>query len=307
MICNENLPKKCLKYFCEFCNYETSKKSSYDGHMLTSKHNKSITNKKKSNWFECGYCLKIYKDNSGLWRHKKKCNAEINTTTTQNIISSVDDLHNENKQQQLINYLMKENTEFKQLMMEQNKQMFELANKIGNNTIINNNTHNNTNNSFNLNFFLNETCKNAMNINDFIKQLPVGIETLEEIGRTGFTEGISKIFINGLKQIKANDRPLHCTDYKRETLYIKDNDQWIKDNDDKTELTKAIKQITNRNIDQIFEWQKLHPEYTDPESKQNDIYLHIVLNSMPGSTTEETNKNYEKIVKNIIKKTIVEK
>jgi hypothetical protein len=146
-----------------------------------------------------------------------------------------------------------------------------------------------------------------MNITDFVSQLQVGINDLEETGRLGFAEGISKIFINGLKQIKVSDRPIHCSDMKREILYIKDNNAWNKETDEKTLLTNAIKHVANKNIKQIFEWTKEHPEYNDPKSKENDKYLQIVCESMCGSTQEETNKNYNKIIKNIVKETVIEK
>jgi hypothetical protein len=198
---------------------------------------------------------------------------------------------------------MKENSEFKNLMIDQNKQMIELAKNSGNN---NNNT---TNNNFNLNFFLNETCKNAMNIMDFVNQLNVSTNDLEETGRLGFAEGISKIFINGLKNIDIPVRPIHCSDFKRETLYIKDDNQWNKETDDKIVLTKAIKHVSRRdkNMKQISEWTKTHPEYNDSESRQNDKYLNIVKESMSGSSQEETNKNYNKIIKNIVKETVINK
>ena len=204
--------------------------------------------------------------------------------------------------QQLVEYLLKENSEFKQLMIEQNKQMIELAQNAGNN----NNIHN-TNNNFNLNFFLNETCKNAMNIMDFVSQLQVGIKELEDTGRLGFAEGISKIFINGLKEMDVSDRPIHCSDSKREVVYIKDKDQWNKESDEKIILTNAIKQVARKNIRQISEWTKENPEFNDSDSKQNDRYLRIVSNSMNGINEEETNKNYNKIIKNIVKETVINK
>jgi hypothetical protein len=154
--------------------------------------------------------------------------------------------------------------------------------------------------------YLNETCKNAINLTDFVDSIKVQIKDLEKVGEKGYAEGISDIFISNLQQLNTHSRPIHCSDSKRETLYIKDAEQWTKD-EDKTVLTKAIKQVANKNIRQITEWQKLHPEYSNPESKQNDKYMKIVLNSMSGSTKEESTKNYEKIVKNVIKETIIEK
>ena len=310
---DEKQQKSAFTFYCKICDYGTSKNCNYKTHLLSAKHKRftadlqmrqktainsatalPITNEK----FICS-CGKSYQYRQSLWKHKQKCC----------IISCKEDLNDAKKQQQLIDYLLKENTEFKQLMIEQNKQMIELAKKSGN--INNNNTNNinnnTTNNSFNLQVFLNETCKNAMNIMDFVSQLPVGLTDLEETGRLGFAEGISKIFINGLKQISVNDRPLHCSDFKRETLYIKNNNEWNKETEDKAILTNAIKHVVHKNIKQISEWTKHHPDYNDSSSKQNDKYLQIVCESMSGSTAEECNKNYNKIIKNISKEIIIEK
>ena len=305
------LPDFCPKFFCEKCHYGTSKKSSYDDHLISKRHNKSTPSNnilpKFCSVFICQTCNKKYKDNSGLWRHKKKC-----TFNQEKYEPTFNDLKSHEKQQQLVDYLMKENSEFKQLMMDQNKHMLELAkNSVGHNTnVINSNNttnNNNTNNNFNLQFFLNETCKDAMNIMEFVDQLQVSIKDLEETGRLGYSEGISKIFINGLKQINISDRPIHCADSKREIVYIKDKNQWTKEDDNKSLLTNAIKHVAHKNMRQIREWTKVNPEYNDSSSKQNDRYLKIVSNSMNGSTEEETNKNYNKIIKNITKETVIEK
>jgi hypothetical protein len=307
MFSNNNLPKICSKFYCENCDYSTSKKSSYSDHLLSKKHNKSIICKKNlpkiCQKFYCENCDKIYKDNSGLWRHKKKC---VIINTPQTLLPTIEDLKSHDKQQELIEYLLKENSEFKQMMIEQTKNMVEIAKNSGNN---NNNTTSNivNNNNFNLNLFLNETCKNAMNIMDFVNQLQVGINDLEETGRLGFSEGIAKIFVNGLKQMDVSDRPIHCSDSKREIVYIKDKNQWNKESEDKTLLTNAIKHVACKNMKQISEWTKDHPEYNDSTSKQNDKYLKIVCESMSGSSKEETSKNYNKIIKSIIKETIIDK
>lgn len=316
MFSNNFTPKKTHKFNCEKCDFHTCNKKDYIRHTNSIKHNRNENTNLSMNPTQnypnypnhtCLNCGKEYKDNSGLWRHKKKCstNNSTNTTIEQNNNDLTDkDVTDKNFILQILKQnteLIKENSEFKQLMIEQSKAMSELAKKAGNN---NNNI--NTNN-FNLNFFLNETCKNAMNIMDFVGQLQVGIKELEETGRLGYAEGISKIFINGLKQMNISDRPIHCSDVKRETLYIKNNNEWNKETQDKPILTYAIKHVANKNIKQISEWTKIHPEYKDSSSKENDKYLKIVSEAMSGSTEEETNKNYEKIIKNVIKETVIDK
>jgi hypothetical protein len=135
----------------------------------------------------------------------------------------------------------------------------------------------------------------------------VQLKDLEETAKIGYTEGVSKIFINGLNELDVNMRPIHCSDAKRETLYIKNNDEWTKEDPDKSHITKAIKTVSNKNIKQIFEWQKKYPCYKDPESKQNDKYLEMICNTMGGSTDEEQTKNLNKIIKNITKEVIIDK
>ena len=196
--------------------------------------------------------------------------------------------------------LLKQNNELQKSLIEMSKERGPIFNNHNNNNNCNNKT-------FNLQVYLNETCKDAINLTDFVDSIKIQIKDLERVGEKGYTEGISDIFINNLQQLDTHSRPIHCSDSKRETLYIKDDNQWTKDDEDKTTLTKAIKQVANKNIKQIREWQKLHPKYSDPDSKQNDKYMKIVLNSMSGSTKEESNKNYEKIIKNVIKETIIEK
>jgi hypothetical protein len=285
------------KYRCDICDYVTSKKTDYEKHVGTSKHlkrtemivNGSEKSLKVATLYTCD-CGKMYKYDSGYYRHKKICNKENNENNEEKDVDK------------LVNYLMKENAEFKQLLIDQNKHMVELAKNSGHNI-----TNNTTNNSFNLNMYLNETCKDALNIMDFVNQLQVGIKDLEETGRLGFANGISQIFINGLKQIDINNRPVHCSDLKREILYIKNNNEWNKEDGERKILTSAIKHVVNKNIKQIPEWTKVHPDFNDSDSKQNDRYLQIVMESMSGSSQEEANKNYNKIIKNIAKETVIEK
>jgi hypothetical protein len=286
--------KNIKQFECEKCDFICFKKGDWNRHILRPKHINLTTSDTlvTEKTYNCK-CGREYKSRNGLWSHKKKCQ------TKEEPINVIQD------QTELVQYLMKENSEFKQLMIEQNNKMFELAKNSGHNN--NNNTINSNNKTFNLQVFLNETCKNAININEFIEQLQVSITDLEETGKLGFTEGISKIFINGLKQIDIPDRPLHCSDLKRETIYIKNNNEWTKDSDENLLLVNAIKRVSNKNMKQITEWQKVNPEYKDSSSKINDKYLKIVSESMSGSSKDECDKNYKKIIKNIAKETVIDK
>ena len=295
---------KVAKYFCcKKCDYFTSKKFNYEKHLETEKHNKATISKKeiskvaKVAKYSCQKCGQNYLSQSGMWKHSKKCHMDEN--------ESIDDTEMSDKQ--IIMMLIKDNIEIKNIMFEQHKQMMELFKNGTHNTTNNNTNCGNNNKTFNLQVFLNETCKDAINMSDFVNQLQVSLSDLETTGKIGYAEGISKVFIKNLNEINYTDRPIHCSDLKRETLYIKEDNKWTKDDDQKTNLTKAIKHVANKNIKQISEWQKLYPDFSDPDSKQNDKYMKIVLNSMSGSTKEESDKNYEKIAKNVIKEVVIDK
>ena len=295
------LVKKSLKiptfFECNKCDYITSSKKDFNKHTVTMKHtmlvNASKNPKKPVKTFICS-CGKAYCHESSYYRHTKTHVIPSPQLETSEASEPMTD-------KELVQYLLKENAEFKQFMLEQNKEMIKLANNAGNN---NNNT---TNNNFNLHVYLNETCKNAMNIMDFVNQLQVGVQDLEETGRLGYAEGISKIFIDGLNKINISDRPIHCSDQKRETFYIKNNDAWNKETQHKVILTNAIKHVANKNIKQISEWTKMHPDYKDSTTKDNDKYLKIVSESMSGINEAESNQNYSKIIKNLAKGTVIHK
>jgi hypothetical protein len=215
------------------------------------------------------------------------------------------------KDENVKDYLIEQNkllisqlSEQNKTLIEQNTKLFEIAqtNKGGN---VNN--HINSHNKFNINVFLNETCKDAINLTDFVNQINLSISDLEETGKLGYAEGISQVFIKNLNGIDYTQRPIHCSDSKREILYIKEDDQWIKESDSKDKLTNAIKIVANKNIKQIPEWQKANPKYNDPSSKQNDKYMKMLCEVMSGSSKEEQQKNYSKIIKNISKEVIIDK
>jgi hypothetical protein len=224
---------------------------------------------------ECG---KSYKDSSGLWRHKKKCSESIaNNSVEEETVAPSNDMFmillNQNME------LIKQNQEFKNLLAEQNKNMFEIAGKIGGNMNNSNNTTNNNTNNFNLQFFLNEQCKDALNIGDFIEQIKLQLSDLDMIGRVGYVEGMSKIFLRNLKALDVFKRPIHCSDLKRETLYVKDKDAWEKENGENIKIKQAIKGIENKNIKQIPIWVKENPSSEDTETKKHMEYQHILFPS----------------------------
>ena len=303
-------------YVCLTCDFKCCYESDWERHLTRRKH--KVSHKKsfletfgtekneKNESYSCDICSRNYKTKSGLWKHKRICvveDTDINTNTNININTNPEKTHTE-----LIMMLIKENAEFKNIIIEQQNNMMEVL-KNGTHNTTNNlyNTHNINNKTFNLQFFLNETCKDAMNLMEFVESIKLQLTDLERVGQIGYVEGISKVFINNLKDIDYTKRPIHCSDEKRETIYIKDENQWTKDDENKTGLTKAIKHVANKNIKMIPEWTKENPDYNDAESKTNDKYFKLVFNSMSGSTKEEANKNYEKIVKNIIKETVIEK
>jgi len=229
---------------------------------------------------------------------KKKCQNNINKESCDPFDNKKSDQSNKDN---LIEYLIKENAEFKTLIMELVKK-----DNISNNTV-SNNTINSHNKTFNLQFFLNEQCKDALNIGEFVDSIKLQLSDLENTGRLGYVEGVSKILIKNLNELDVVKRPIHCSDLKREVLYIKDDNKWSKENDDKHVIKKAIKDVANKNIKQITEWTHLNPDCKNSESKKNNQYLNIVMNSMSGGTNEEQSSNIEKIIKNITKSVIIEK
>ena len=305
------IAKNRKNYECKNCNYITCNKYDYEKHCNTIKHQNAnsaivsadfstnLSQKSQKNCFQC-ICGKNYNDNSGLWRHKKHCKK-----------SNSDGISTE-----LVFERIKDNKEMKELLMVQSNTIQQQNNTINNfvqdvmKNGITNNSHNTTNShnkAFNLNFFLNETCKEAVNISDFVSSIKMDLDDLENTGRNGYIEGISNIILRNLNNLEQHERPIHCSDNKREILYIKDSDQWFKETEEKPILKKAIKVIANENIKQIKNWRDKNPDCTKSDSKKNNLYLKIVSNSMNGLTEEEGYKNINKIITNVAKKTIIDK
>ena len=297
---NSLVPKSSQKFCCEFCNYTTSRLSQYDRHLETSKHKRitlnNLDNKedKSKSSYACK-CGKSYKYMSGLSKHKKVCSQIVNENLKQEVEITTKE---KTCDSDLLTFLLKENQEFKQMIIEQNNKLMELAVKPT--TTINGN--NNCNNRFNINMFLNEKCKDAMNIMDFVDSLKLTLSDLEKTGEIGYVKGISNIIVNGLNQLDVYKRPIHCSDSKRETLYVKDNNAWEKEKEDKQKITRAIKHISIRNAKQVGAWTKENKGYNDSSNKKNDKYLKIVSEAN-GGEPEEINK----IISNISSKVVIDK
>ena len=280
-------------FYCEYCHYKCCKKYNFERHILSWKHAqltkgdaKTSKKEQKEQKYCCQFCDKEYTSRNGLWKHKKKCNSPKN--------------NNENiTDKDLIMMLIKENSEFRKDQTDIKEMILEIVkNGVINNNISNTNSHNKV---FNLNLFLNETCKNAMNITDFVDSIKLQLNDLMDVGEVGYVEGISKIIVKNLNNLNETERPIHCTDKKRETMYIKDEGQWEKD-DKRIKLIKAVKKVANKNIKLLPTFREKYPDYNNSNSRTSDKYDKMMIEIM----TSDIEKD-EKIIKNISKATIIEK
>jgi len=303
----QNIAKNRIVYECSICNYTSYNKYDYAKHNNTIKHKNNdlatktptlatnLSQKSQDHIFICFNCNKHYKDKSGLWRHSKKCNKKTLKEHTDEVLQPVCT----NDKDELISYLIKENQEFKNLILEIVKK-----DTITNNN--NNTTHTNSHNkAFNLNFFLNETCKDAMNIMDFVESIQLQLSDLEGVGEKGYVAGISDIIIKNLKDLDVTQRPVHCTDKKRETIYVKDEDKWEKD-DENAKMHKMVRKLQDKNFRMIKKFKEKYPDYHKSSSKQSDVYNNIIIESMGGRGDNDFEKE-EKIIKRISKEVFVEK
>ena len=307
------------KYTCDICDYSCSKNSDFLKHIKTNKHNahKCSFNAHKIELFTCD-CGNTYKHIQSYNRHKKACgdsthNMTAYTSQISDQLAENPKTSSEDNQMNLILELVKQNQEFKDLliqqsnqMMEQNKTIIEVAkNSQGNN---NNNTISNSNNkTFNLNFFLNETCKDAMNMKDFIQSLELSLPELEKMGELGFAEGMSRVFVNRLNSLDITKRPIHCSDVKRETIHIKDNNKWEMDNANLDRLRKIIKQLTIKNILRVDDWKKANQGCTEYNSRKNDQYLRINMEAIGPVDATEEKRDFGKIIRRVAENTAIDK
>ena len=299
----EKSQKVAKKYCCIMCDYSSCNKSDYSKHISTQKHicqseamnydvNVAKSRKKSQDEYSCEKCAKQYIDYSGLWRHKKKCEKEPDSN--------------------LVIQLLKQNDEFKHLIIDQNKTILEQNShliEVCKNGIINNSVTqvNSNNKTFNLNVFLNEDCKDAMNITDFVDSIKFQLADLEHMGRVGYVDGISNIILKNLKALDIHKRPVHCTDQKRETIYIKEAGVWTKEEDDNKNVRKLIKKVAFRNSKCLSMFKGKYPDCITSESKYSDTYSKIVIEAMGGGSKCNDYDSENKIIRKIAKEMTIDK
>ena len=313
----KKMPKNAEKFKCIKCNFICSKHSNYKQHLLTAKHRKNVNETTEpfenatniQRVFMCNTCNIQFKSRTSLWRHKKSCSLLKGSNMELSTSNQDDDTDNKDL---LILELLKQNSEFQKLMTketselrniitEQNQKMMEMAGNMGNN---NNNI--NSNNKFNLNVFLNEKCKDAMSLTDFVKSLEITMDDFIQTGELGFVDGLSRVMIERINNMDIYNRPIHCTDLKRETLYIKDAEKWEKDAN-KEQLRKAVKGVAYKNDRMRPIWYSETPEVDILGSANCDKFLKYSQSALGGCGKEETKSFEDKIMKNIMKQVTIDK
>jgi len=308
------LEKNIKNFSCEFCHFICSKKGDFSRHCLTAKHQKRVKmiqkdtkdTKKTSNdvilpnftshcesKFQC-ICGNVYKYHSGLWRHKQNCNKNSSINPYYDNINK-NLVQNEHTDKELVMLLIKENSELKNMMME--------VIKTGTHNTYNNNSNNKT---FNLQVFLNETCKDAMNIMDFVNSIEIDLDDLEKVGELGYVNGMTNIILKNLKALDVTKRPLHCTDVKREIIYIKDDNKWEKENENKDKMKKALKYIIHKNAKMLNVFKAKYPDCIKSYSNRCDQYNKLVVEVLGGKGDNEALNN-EKIIRRIAREIAIDK
>lgn len=298
-------PKSIMNFYCEQCDYKCSKKSDFNKHLSTAKHLRTTNDYENVATNICSNCKKQYSCRQNLYRHKLKCVkkspkvAKDKYENTEVIIEqSVQSPDTVNTMMELL----KQNQEFKELIVEQNKQLIEIAQKptTTNNTI-------NNNQKFNLQVFLNEQCKDAINMSEFLENMTLDMEDLTETGRLGYVGGISRILVNKLQELDIYKRPLHCTDLKRETLYIRDNDVWEKENNSKETMKKLVNKVANKNCKTMRQWTEEHPNYTEMDTPENQEFMKLSDAVLGGFGEQESKLFRDKVIRSVIKEVMINK
>ena len=303
----QNPTKTPIVFMCESCDYNTSNKKDYTKHILTSKHQNAIKGYTEATSQNPCICGKKFRHSSSLYRHKNICvlpdDKPNDDTNSDKVVEEPD--HTIVSDQSLMSFLIKQNQEFKDMIVEQNKTIVDAIKKCS--SSISNSTVNSHNKTFNLQVFLNEDCKDAMNITDFVNSINLQLSDLESVGQLGYVEGISNIIIKNLKALDVTKRPVHCTDPKRETIYIKDGDVWEKDEDDNKKLRKMIRSVAFRNCKNTRLFKEKYPECMDGDSKYSDIYNKIIIEVMGGDPKINDIEKQNKIMRKIAKVMTIDK
>jgi hypothetical protein len=298
---------------CKVCDYIGSCPANYSKHLLTRKHldrtNRMNRTEVLGKQYSCKQCGKEYSARNSLWYHENKCKISVD-------VSKAPDEHDAAPPDvniyAIVNKLITENQELRKFILEQSsehkKETHELIVKTLEcckpSNVTNNNTINgNVSNKFNLNVFLNEECKDAINFADFVKNIEITYQDLENNAQLGFVNGISKIFLDNLKQLGINERPIHCTDVKRETMYIKDEDKWTKETDD-AKLQKAIQTVSYRSMGKLAEWKQENPDYKDADSEFSQKCMDIQRQTLAGS---DRGVYYPKVIHALAREVVVDK
>ena len=315
----ENTTNALCSFICEPCNYESISKKDYNKHLLTNKHlnPKSTENRV----YTCDTCNKPYKYHSGLWKHKKDCKPKVPEDL--NYMDIIKQLLTQNNE--LKNFIIEQAQDYKKETQDYKKETTDILNRVieqanehkkdtveiiskvieqtKSTTTTNNTTTNNNNKAFNINVFLNETCKDAINFSDFVKNIEVTRKDLENNAQLGFVNGISKILIDNLRELSITERPIHCTDLKRETMYVKDDNKWTRD-DNKSKMSGAIQMLSQKSARTLLDWKKVNPDYKNHDSDFSNRCIVIQRNSMAGY---DRDTYYPKVIKSIAKEIMIDK
>ena len=309
----QNETEKSPNFECKYCDYRCFKNYDMNKHLLTKKHCKrekeyKMDTKNTTPKIHICDCGKEYLYHSGLWKHKKICNSVATKSLSgdKNNLVYVNKNYTNEITPDLIIEIIKQNQELQKQNQDLQKQILEVCKNGTNNTITNNNNTNSHNKTFNLQFFVNETCKDAMNIMDFVDSIKVQLCDLEKVGQIGYVEGISNIIVKKLNSLDETKRPVHCTDSKREVLYVKDEDKWEKENKDKQKLRKVIKEVAYKNSKMLKEFKTKHPDCDKSDSRFSDQYNKLIIEAMGGKGDNDLEKE-DKIIKNIAKEVTIDK
>ena len=316
----QKTPKNAPKYYCEKCDFKCYKLSDYNRHLSTAKH-QMITDgntddntlrsqngtktPKSANTYQCE-CGQVYKYRSGLSRHRNICKT-INTPEEpqeNNKITKTSDDDDDDLSMKDVMKMMMDN------QLETNKMIVDVVKNSQGNITNNNNTNtnsHNTNNNFNMNIFLNEQCKDALNIMDFVTSVKVKLKEVENVGALGYAEGIGRIFVRALNELDVYQRPIHCSDLKRETLYVKDENGWEKEDETNPKIKKSIRHLAHQNVKAIPEWKEENSSWLKRHSQTEEQYYKITGNSMGACEPEGNEKNYNKIIRKVAKEVTIDK